>query len=104
MTEEDNVGKYSVIGQVLTMLLLLASSVRLEKLAAGGYRVEAIFAATTCSPPRAITASFTSHQQAEAAYWRYLLEKTPLSTVRPTVNQPVPQPAAYDCAAVGGSS
>lgn len=103
MTEEGNVGKYSVIGQILTMLLLLASSVRLEKLAAGGYRVEAIFAATTCSPPQAITASFTSHQQAEAAYWRYLLKKTPLTAARLTATQPVPQPAASVCAAADDS-
>ena len=95
-------GKYIAIGKTLTMLLLLASSVQLQKLATGGYRVEAIFAATPCSPPRAITASFASRQQAEVAYWRYLLEKTPLTTTRPTVTQPAP-PAASVCVAADDS-
>lgn len=96
-------GKYSVIGKTLTMLLLLASSVQLQKLATGSYRVEALFAATTCSSPRAIAASFTSRQQAEAAYWRYLLEKTPLAATLPTATQPEPQPAGSGCAAADDS-
>ena len=72
-------GKYNAAAQILTTLLVLASSVRWEKLPEGKYRVEAIFAATANSPRQARTALFTSHKQAEVAYWHYLLEKTPLS-------------------------
>ena len=72
-------GKYSAIIQALTMLLVLASSVRWEKLPEGKYRVEAIFAANADSPRQVKSTLFSSYKQAEAAYWRYLLEKTPLS-------------------------
>ena len=72
-------GKYIAIIQILTTLLVLASSVRLERLAEGKYRVEAIFAATANLPRQARSALFTTREQAEAAYWRYLLGKTPLS-------------------------
>lgn len=72
-------GKYIATGQILTALLVLASNVRLEKLAEDKYRVEAIFTATANYPRQAKTTLFTSREQAEAAYWHYLLEKTPLS-------------------------
>ncbi len=72
-------GKYLAAAHTfITVLLALASSVRWEKLAEGGYRVEAIFAATADSPRQARTTLFKSRARAEVAYWRYLLEKTPL--------------------------
>ena len=72
-------GKYIAVAQIFTALLLLASSVRLERLAEGKYRVEVIFAATASSPQQAKSTLFTSRERAEAAYWHYLLNKATLS-------------------------
>ena len=80
-------GKYIAVTHVFATLLVLASSVRLERLADGKYRVEAIFAATRESPRQARTTLFTSRGRAEATYWHYLLEKTPVSLARDRVTR-----------------
>ena len=81
-------GKYIAVAQTFTALLVLASSARLERLAEGKYRVEAIFAATASSPRQARSTLFTSRAPAEAAYWRYLLEKTPRSETSNAAGSP----------------
>lgn len=75
-------GKHIAVVPILTVLLLLASSVRLERLADGKYRVEAIFAVKD-APRRVIAALFTTHEEAKTAYWQYLLEKTQLGDPGP---------------------
>jgi len=82
------VGRYIAVAHIFTTLLVLASSVRWERLADGKYRVEAIFAATPRSPRQTRSTLFTSKERAEATYWHYLLEKTPLSVASDDITRP----------------